>query len=396
MADRDAPSLPGDPVPDDVVHELKRNIAHLTQRPPNTGLFAGSQPVLFCRDHLNTLLLQRDYFVCEKSDGLRVLMLILEKAGEQGVFLTTRAGQFVRLPGMRFPRTRHDLNLLHNGTLVDGELLWEARPDGSKELRLLLFDALAVNQKPLLRSDYNKRLGYLDRDLIKPLFELARQHPKEVAAHPFKVRMKQLSQALKLPKVFAELRNLAHVSDGLIFTPDHSPYLPGTDQLLLKWKPAEENTIDFRVRLEFGTYVDEGLPSNHPDSAWVDYDSKPAVTLQMWLGRDEHEDFAPLALSDEEWEAWKARGEPLQHRIAECNKVDGLWRFLRWRDDKTAGNHQSSVEKILQSIDDGVTQEELIAAAPAILAGERARREPAQAPPPKRQQQQPTYESDSE
>jgi len=43
---------------------------------------------------------------------------------------------------------------------------------------------------------------------------------------------------------------LPHKTDGYVFTPVRHPYMPGSDQKLLKWKPLAENSIDFMLRTE--------------------------------------------------------------------------------------------------------------------------------------------------
>jgi hypothetical protein len=40
---------------------------------------------------------------------------------------------------------------------------------------------------------------------------------------------------------------LPHENDGLIFTKNNYPYLPGRNRGILKWKPNELNTVDFFV-----------------------------------------------------------------------------------------------------------------------------------------------------
>lgn len=41
---------------------------------------------------------------------------------------------------------------------------------------------------------------------------------------------------------------LQHMNDGLIFTMNKAPYYPGTCFEILKWKPANLNTVDFEIK----------------------------------------------------------------------------------------------------------------------------------------------------
>jgi len=55
----------------------------------------------------------------------------------------------------------------------------------------------------------------------------------------------------------------------------------------------------------------------------------------------------------------KVSGEQLEDRIVEVRWDPAMegWRMMRFRDDKPAGNHISTVEKVIQSIRDGVEKE---------------------------------------
>lgn len=66
-----------------------------------------------------------------------------------------------------------------------------------------------------------------------------------------------------------------------------------------------------------------------------------------------------MEVSDEEWESWKESGEQIDNRIIEVvwNVERQTWKKLRFRDDKLEGNFTTVVQKIIESIKDGVEAE---------------------------------------
>ena len=62
---------------------------------------------------------------------------------------------------------------------------------------------------------------------------------------------------------------------------------------------------------------------------------------------------------------WKSRKEELDEGIVECaydlEHVSGLqWRFMRIRDDKEHANHETTVNRVMESIRDGVDADQVL------------------------------------
>ncbi|TFY57978.1 hypothetical protein EVJ58_g6686 [Rhodofomes roseus] len=301
------PDLPGVPIPhrSDQEKWLKQTVARLCQL--ENERFPGSQPVSFAMPDLQKLD-TKDYWVCEKSDGVRVLLFVYTDitTSEQMVFLIDRHNSYRELSGFYFPHFE----------------------DPRKPLRSTIVDAIAVA-----------------RD------------------HPFHIKVKQVKLSYHVDDVFnIDLPALHHGNDGLIYTCAETPYIPGTDTNILKWKPPSENSIDFKLVLRFPP-----LSIRSPDP---DFHAKPVFELHVYCGDERglpnergtprYEFYDVMHVEDEEWESLKRSGEQLDDRIVEVHwdPTRERWRMMRFRDDKPAGNYKTVVEAIIKSIADGVEKDQ--------------------------------------
>ncbi|KAK9473606.1 mRNA capping enzyme, catalytic domain-containing protein [Dipodascopsis tothii] len=373
------PSIPGVKAPPDVAHTLRQQVARLLQR--NAYSFPGAQPVSFAKRHIVENLAAEDYFVCEKSDGIRCIMYMTTFNGAEAVYLIDRKNDYYYVQNLHFPLAE-DISRFHTDCLVDGELVMDDYGNGKKVMKFLVFDSLVIDGKLLVQRTLDKRLGYFRELVYKPYEQLCKSYPHEVEFFPFVVGFKDMEFSYALTKLWDEIvPNLKHGCDGLIFTSRLMPYVFGSDEKILKWKPPDENSIDFRMTLHFPIYTPGAADDDYEtededfrqpraaddqddnDEPYIDYDSQPTTYLSVWCGGDNYKPFAELQLTPEEWDKMKARNEPLDHRIVECvmDRDNNTWHFMRFRDDKLHPNHISVVEKIVESIRDGVTKEELLA-----------------------------------
>jgi mRNA capping enzyme, catalytic domain/mRNA capping enzyme, C-terminal domain len=212
--------------------------------------FPGPQPVSIERRHF-PLLKRQPYLVCEKTDGVRHLLVSFEG----GVFLVNRAFHCEPVK-IRIPKD----------TLLDGELVQFK----NKKWGFMVYDAVMVKGESLLNSPLNLRLEKA-RGVVKGIIKTAQA--------PFEIKVKTMWE---LGTPIPDLNSFDYETDGLVFTPVNEPIRMGTHETMFKWKPRERITIDFELKNGCELFVqDRGVPfkeaelhlrnrSEHPDSTIVE------------------------------------------------------------------------------------------------------------------------------
>lgn len=374
---------------DQLADMFRKEVAVLLSR--HSLGFPGAQPVSFSHRHIAELMRQ-DYYVMEKTDGVRFLMYFTREGPQKEIhYLIDRKNDYYFVPNLHFP-IPDDPNFgkFHTDTLLDGELVRDNYPNGQTELKFLVFDCLIIDGKSLMQRTLDKRLAYFKELILRPYRSMYKAMPQEIQYRPFAVEDKSTEFSYGVEKMFREIIprvKKLHGNDGLIFTCRSTPYKIGTDEHILKWKPPEENTIDFLLKIHW-TEIDPD-PSDPDQSPIIDYDAFPrAFELMVYHGGNEdYRPYAYLHITPTEWSDLKLLDKPLQDSIVECfleqpqpqpAQQNGTytngnshpqaprWRFHRLREDKLHANHISTVDSVMQSIQDGVSEEDLIRAAGGI------------------------------
>ncbi|BGP38679.1 Dcp1p-Dcp2p decapping enzyme complex alpha subunit [Rhodotorula kratochvilovae] len=360
--------IPGEPVLDGDKHwNLKKHLSDLcgTQ---GTARFPGSQPVSFDYESLK-LLEQEDFWVCEKSDGVRVLVLIVATGFGQEVYLIDRKDAIHQCYWLTFPH-QDGPEYNHSNTVLDGEFVIDVDPQtGAHIPRLLVFDLLVLDSENIMSKPLQKRYGRLQKFVVEPYEKYQRSLPADVLGNqPFQVVCKKQELSYGIEAVFRDhVPKLLHGNDGLIFTSAEAPYTPGTDPKILKWKPPSENSIDFVLQLKF--------PPKRDNEREADFHAKPVFMLLMNHGHEGSHYYDTMEVDDETWETWKRSGEQYDDRVVEVvwDRARDTWRLLRFRDDKFEGNYKTVVSSIIRSIEHGVEAEQLVAHAGRIRHAWKAR-----------------------
>jgi hypothetical protein len=201
-----------------------KDFIHQTWESPDPERFPGPQPVSIERRHFLEFG-RRPYYVCEKTDGVRHLLLSLEVQGKRFTCLVNRAFEITPFNTM-IPR----------GTVLDGELV-KPRDQGTGSRPIfLIYDAICVKGVDVRRESLDKRLGAA-RALLKSVIRSAKD--------PFEIRVKEMT---RFPGPLPDLDSFPWETDGLVFTPVNEPIRMGTHETLFKWKPRPRITIDFEIR----------------------------------------------------------------------------------------------------------------------------------------------------
>lgn len=236
------------------------------------GNFPGPQPVTLERMNMHQLteddstpnIRTGDYNVTDKADGQRCLLTVMPSGGIYLIDMNLNVyGTDCRLP--------KPVAAEWAGCILDGE--WVRRNAENKPMsNFYAFDIYTsaggrdVSQHPfMVRSDNSKTASRFSE--MNAAVAVLAQAERTVLGIPGHFSLRIATKNFRTPDdpkdplgIFREAaaildfleKTKPYHSDGLIFTPNKAP-LPknaGSWRSQFKWKPAEENSIDFMVTIE--------------------------------------------------------------------------------------------------------------------------------------------------
>jgi len=187
------------------------------------GIFPGCQPVSIEYKHFD-ILKRSPYVVCEKTDGVRYMLLaFMFENKKRCVFLNRAMDMFECSLNFRKP--------VYDGTILEGELY---------EDTFMIYDCLTVSGSVVGNTNFVDRLESIEK-LMKMLTVLKYD--------PIKLKIKRFFPLGEFKHFMNEyLPTVKQKIDGLIFTPVMETVKTGTHETMYKWKPRDKNTIDFQFK----------------------------------------------------------------------------------------------------------------------------------------------------
>lgn len=336
-------------------HEESRNAAVAAcaqlKRHGKGSAFPGAQPVNMCKRNVPDV--QRgSYYIAEKTDGVRYLMLAVPGPAGNTCVLVDRSMNVFRVTGGAFLA-----EVLGMGTILDGELVHNR---SMMKAIFVAFDILRYRDRNVMSLNFIERLTTLSQNVMTAYFEQIQGAGTEPDAHLMLV-MKSFYPRRKIMDLFRKVhmegrhrifkddgRTLHHKTDGIIFQPD-APYKMGTDTSLLKWKWADLASVDLRAYAATGTGVGGGGGGD--------------VRLCSEAGQhgEEVDLSKSVHLSDHDKARLMGDMEGSRSVIAEValDPGSGLWVYMGLRPDKDRPNFITTVISTMVEVAEGLSEEEL-------------------------------------
>ncbi|GIX60679.1 mRNA capping enzyme [Babesia caballi] len=344
--------------------------------------FPGAQPVSLTRSDL-PLLFRSDYVVCEKTDGVRALLL----AASGALYLIGRNEEVHRVD-MRLP-LRGNAAESQQLTLLDGEIVLDTVEVNGEEVqqpRFMCYDGVYVQRRSLRELNFLERLSIVYTDVILPYEKSQRMAAANPAKQqpPLGIYLKDFFDISHILHIEEFAQRLPHISDGLIFTPVRLPYTPGTCPKLLKWKPPHLNTVDFSVdvlydqkrcprlaelfvmvrgtRVFYNEYLAPyGEVYRHIMGMAIDSKVTQLIVECSWITDARVWTFVPKVRTRSDNPSANAVNDgKTDYDFDNGTWVQGGWYAERIRVDKKLPNSLSVVDAVKSSIEDDITFEMLL------------------------------------
>ncbi|XP_067640490.1 mRNA-capping enzyme isoform X2 [Eurosta solidaginis] len=279
--------------------------------------FPGSQPVSMDTQNIKRLN-KIPYRVSWKADGTRYMMLINKR---DEIYFFDRNNSCFKVENLSFVKAGNINEHLEN-TLLDGEMVID-KFNGQSIPRYLIYDIIKISNMdvgPL--PFYPDRLRCIKTEIIDPRVEAINKGVINRPAEPFSIRHKEFWDIRQSASLLGEkfAKSLLHEPDGLIFQPSKEAYTAGVCPDVLKWKPFNMNSIDFKLKIAYESGT--GMLTEKIGLLYVGGCDQPFDRIKY-----------TKALKD------------LDNKIIECSvNAQGKWEFMRERTDKLLPNSYNTAQ----------------------------------------------------
>ena len=270
--------------------------------------FPGPQPISIERRHFQ--LLKKDkYMVCEKTDGLRVMLVSTMFESKRLVALVDRAFRYEEI-SLSIPRD----------TVLDCELIGTL---------ILAYDGVMIRGEDIRQKNLTERLA-----AITSVSKMVLRTTKD----KYSIKAKKMLPIADVKTVLDT--EYPYETDGLVFTPIYEPVRLGTHETMFKWKPRKKITIDFLVRHD-GNYMDRGFHGKEP------------VMMMYIAEKDKLREICMFNTIG----GYKNL-EQYEGKIVECSYGDVGWQFEKIREDKTYPNNMRTYQRTCVNIREDIQSNE--------------------------------------
>jgi hypothetical protein len=217
-----------------ITEKIKKEFERLLGVVIENNMFPGSQPVAIEKKDL-IILKKKEYVVCEKTDGERIILIIINIDNKPMCFTINRKNEYFYVA----------LSLkkeVFEGTIFDGELI----KNKNDEMTYIIHDCLSYNGRNFMNLNHRLRYAAGIDFIVKRYL-----HKKNDF---FKIKTKLFYNFIHASDKTGGIKTTwKHIQettenciDGLIFTPIYEKIILGRQNTLFKWK--EFNTIDLLVK----------------------------------------------------------------------------------------------------------------------------------------------------
>jgi len=318
---------------------IKQKVLNLlfntTNNAHNYKHLPGAMPVTLLRKDIMTLITDK-YWVLEKSDGVRHLLLI--DTDSKG-YLIDRAWNIKEIEDPNY------INIKKVPVLLDGEVIMN---ETTKVEQYSMFDIISYNNT-YYANQYlpirHKAMSLFIQDYLK-LKNISM--PIQLKAFRPVKELHQITDCIQYDEktnhyIYKDNKGRHNLNDGLVFIPVEDDYFC-KDKTMFKWKWLELNTIDCLIKNLFDNNTTLHFYVGGPNNSEIDFMQTRFDHLNS-ISKNYINQIKELKLSQ---------------CIVECNIINSNCQIVGLRMDKNIANYIVTAKSTKQAIDDNILINELI------------------------------------